>query len=90
MHSPWNILATPIRVICVFAVLLLMNPVKANEQKIETINLESVKKNWIDEINTTEYMQRGSESFKQKVILSPNCDRHGCYNYGPKAHPQNW
>lgn len=63
---------------------------KANEQKIETINLESVKKNWIDEINTTEYMQRGSESFKQKVILSPNCDRHGCYDYGPKAHPQNW
>lgn len=90
MHSPWNILATPIRVICVFAVLLLMNPVKANEQKIETVNLESVKKNWVDEINTTEYMQRGSESFKQKVILSPNCDRHGCYNYGPKAHPQNW
>jgi hypothetical protein len=90
MDSPWNILAKPIRVICVFAVLLLMNPVKANEQKIETINLESVKKNWIDEINTTEYMQRGSENFKQKVILSPNYGRHGCYNYGPKAHPQNW
>ncbi len=90
MDSPWNILAKPIRVICVFAVLLLMNPVKANEQKIETVNLESVKNNWVDEINTTEYMQRGSESFKQKVILSSSCDRHGCYNYGPKAHPQNW
>jgi hypothetical protein len=90
MHFLFNISTKPIRVICVFAVLLLMNPVKANEQKIETINLESVKKNWIDEINTTEYMQRGSESFKQKVILSPNCDRHGCYHYGPKAHPQNW
>jgi predicted membrane protein len=90
MHSLFNILAKPIRVSFVFAVLLLMNTVKANEQKIDTINLESVKKNWIDEINTTEYMQQGSESFKQKVILSPNYDRHGCYNYDPKAHPQNW
>ena len=90
MHFLFNISTKPIRFICVFAVLLLMNPVKANEQKIETINLESVKKNWIDEINTTEYMQQGSENFKQKVILSPNCDRHGCYNYGPNAHPQNW
>ncbi len=50
----------------------------------------ALKKNWVDQINTTEYMQRDSESFKQKGILSPNCDRHGCYNYGPKAHPQNW
>ncbi len=81
MHFLFNNSTKPILVICVFAVLLLMNPVKANEQKIETINLESVKKNWVDEINTTEYMQRGSESFKQKVILSPNCDRHGCYTY---------
>jgi hypothetical protein len=90
MHFLFNILAKPIRVICVFAVLFLIHPVKAVEQKIETINLESVKKNWVDEINTTEYMQRGSESFKQKGILSPNCDRHGCYNYDHKAHPQNW
>lgn len=44
MHSLWNILATAIRVSCVFAVLLLMNPVKANEQKIETINLDQLRK----------------------------------------------
>jgi hypothetical protein len=56
MHFLFNILAKPIRVICVFAVLFLIHPVKAVEQKIETINLESVKKNWVDEINTTEYM----------------------------------
>ncbi len=81
MQSLFNIFAKPFRVIFVFALLFLIHPVKANEQKIETINLESVKKNWVDEINTTEYMQRGSESFKQKGILSPNCDRHGCYTY---------
>ncbi len=81
MHFLFNNSTKPIRVICVFAVLLLMNPVKANEQKIETIDLESIKNNWVDEINTTEYMQRGSESFKQNGILLPNCDRHGCYTY---------
>ncbi len=81
MHSLFNILAKPIRVICIFAVLFLINPVKAVEQKIETINLESIKNNWVDEINTTEYMQRGSESYKQNGIPSPNCDRRGCYTY---------
>ena len=53
MHSLFNILAMPFRVISVFAVLFLIHPVKANEQKIETVNLESVKNNWVDEINTT-------------------------------------
>ncbi len=81
MHSLFNILAKPIRVICIFAVLFLINPVKAVEQKIETIDLESIKNNWVDEINTTEYMQRGSESYKQNGIPSPNCDRRGCYTY---------
>ncbi len=81
MHSLFNILAKPIRVICIFAVLFLINPVKAVEQKIETIDLESIKNNWVDEINTTEYMQRGSESYKQNGIPSPNCDSRGCYTY---------
>lgn len=82
MQSLLVILAKPCRVISIFAVLFLIHPVKANEQKIETVNLESVKNNWVDEINTTEYMQRGSENFNQKNIPSPNCDRHGCYNHG--------
>ena len=90
MQSLLVILAKPCRVISIFAVLFLIHPVKANEQKIETVNLESVKNSWVDEINTTEYMQRGSENFKQNGIPSPNCDRHGCYSYGSKAHPQNW
>jgi len=81
MHSLFKILAKPIRVICIFAVLFLINPVKAVEQKIETIDLESIKNNWVDEINTTEYMQRGSESYKQNGIPLPNCDRRGCYTY---------
>ncbi len=81
MHSLFNILAKPIRVIFVFALLFLINPVKAVEQKIETIDLESIKNNWVDEINTTEYMQRGSESYKQNGIPLPNCDRRGCYTY---------
>ncbi len=81
MQSLLVILAKPIRVICIFAVLFLINPVKAVEQKIETIDLESIKNNWVDEINTTEYMQRGSESYKQNGIPSPNCDRRGCYTY---------
>jgi predicted membrane protein len=81
MQSLFNIFAKPIRVIFVFALLFLINPVKAVEQKIETIDLESIKNNWVDEINTTEYMQRGSESYKQNGIPSPNCDRRGCYTY---------
>ncbi len=52
----------------------------ANENKIEAVDLESVKENWVDEINTTEYMQHGSESFK-RGYNKPNCDRHGCYTY---------
>ena len=81
MQSLFNILAKPFRVIFVFALLFLIHPVKANEQKIEAVNLESVKNNWVDEINATEYMQRGSESLKQNGIPSPNCDRRGCYTY---------
>ena len=80
MQSLLVILAKPCRVISIFAVLFLIHPVKANEQKIETVNLESVKNNWVDELNNTEYMQRGSESFKRGY--NPNCDRHGCYNHG--------
>ncbi len=81
MQSLFNIFAKPFRVIFVSALLFLIHPVKANEQKIEAVNLESVKNNWVDEINTTEYMQRGSESFKQNGIPLPNCDRRGCYTY---------
>lgn len=81
MQSLSNIFAKPFRVIFVSALLFLIHPVKANEQKIEAVNLESVKNNWVDEINTTEYMQRGSESFKQNGIPLPNCDRRGCYTY---------
>jgi len=40
----------------------------------------------VDEINNTEYMQRGSESFKRGY--NPNCDRHGCYNYG--SNKSSW
>jgi hypothetical protein len=43
MHFLFNILAKSLRIICIFAVLFLIHPVKAVEQKIETINLESVK-----------------------------------------------
>lgn len=81
MQSLFNIFAKPFRVIFVSALLFLIHPVKGNEQKIEAVNLESVKNNWVDEINTTEYMQRGSESFKQNGIPLPNCDRRGCYTY---------
>ena len=80
MHYFFDILAKPLKIICILAALFLIHPVIANENKIETVDLESVKKNWVDEINTTEYMQRGSESFKQKGMPSANCDRHGCYN----------
>ncbi len=71
----------PSELFFVSALLFLIHPVKANEQKIEAVNLESVKNNWVDEINATEYMQRGSESYKQNGIPSPNCDRRGCYTY---------
>lgn len=81
MQSLFNIFAKPFRVIFVSALLFLIHPVKANEQEIEAVNLESVKNNWVDEINTTEYMQRGSESFKQNGIPLPNCDRRRCYTY---------
>ena len=80
MHFLLYTLAKPLRIIYILAVLFLIHPVIANENKIETVDLESVKKNWVDEINTTEYMQRGSESFKRGYD-KPNCDRHGCYTY---------
>ena len=80
MHFLLYTLAKPLRIIYILAVLFLIHPVLANENKIETVDLESVKKNWVDEINTTEYMQRGSESFKRGYD-KPNCDRHGCYTY---------
>ena len=67
MHYLLDILAKPLRIICISAALFLIHPVIADEKKIETVDLESVKKNWVDEINTTEYMQRGSGSFSQKI-----------------------
>jgi len=73
-------LTKPLRIIYIFAILFLIHPVLADENRIETTDLESVKKNWVDELNNTEYMQRGSESFKRGY--NPNCDRHGCYNHG--------
>ena len=82
MHFLLDILAKSLRIIYIFAVLFLIHPVIADEKKIETVDLDSVKKNWADEVNNTEYMQRASGSFSQKNISSPNCDRHGCYNYG--------
>ena len=81
MHFLLNILAKPLRIIYILAALFLIHPVIANEKKIEAVDLESVKENWVDEINNTEYMLRGSESFK-RGYNKPNCDRHGCYNYG--------
>ena len=81
MHYFFDILAKHLRIIYILAALFSIHPVIANENKIETVDLESVKENWVDEINTTEYMQRGSESFK-RGYNKPNCDRHGCYNYG--------
>jgi len=80
MHFLLDTLAKPLRIIYILAALFLIHPVIANENKIETVGLESVKNNWVDEINTTEYMQRGSESFK-RGYNKPNCDRHGCYSY---------
>ena len=81
MHFLLKSLATTLGISCIPIALLISHPVIANENKIETVDLESVKENWVDEINTTEYMQRGSESFK-RGYNKPNCDRHGCYNYG--------
>ena len=81
MHFLPKSLATTLGISCIPIALLISHPVIANENKIETVDLESVKENWVDEINTTEYMQRGSESFK-RGYTKPNCDRHGCYNYG--------
>lgn len=81
MHFLLDILAKPFGIIYILAALFLIHPVIANENKIETVDLESVKENRVDEINTTEYMQRGSESFK-RGYNKRNCDRHGCYNYG--------
>ena len=88
MHFLLDILAKSLRIIYIFAVLFLIHPVIADEKKIETVDLDSVKKNWADEVNNTEYMQRGSGSFSQKNISSPNCDRHGCYNYG--SNKSSW
>jgi len=73
-------LTKPLRIIYIFAILFLIHPVLADERKTETINLESLKKNWVDETNNTEYIQQLPGSFSQKNIPSPNCDRHGCYN----------
>ena len=87
MHFLLKSLATTLGISCIPIALLISHPVIANENKIETVDLESVKENWVDEINTTEYMQRGSESFK-RGYNKPNCDRHGCYNYG--SNKSSW
>ena len=80
MHFLLKSLATTLGISCIPVALLIIHPVIANENKIETIDLESVKKNWVDETNNTEYIQQLPGSFNQKNIPSPNCDRHGCYN----------
>ena len=67
MHFLLKSLATTLGISCIPVALLTIHPVIANENRIEVVNLESVKKNWVDEFNNTP---------------SPNCDRHGCYNYG--------
>jgi len=67
MHFLLKSLATTLGITCIPVSLLTIHPVLADENRIETIDLESVKKNWVDEFNNTP---------------SPNCDRHGCYNYG--------
>ena len=66
MHFMLKSLATTLWISCIPVALLIIHPVLADE-KIETIDLESVKKNWVDELNNTP---------------SPNCDSHGCYNSG--------
>ena len=60
-------IAKPLRIIYIFAILFLIHPVLADERKTETINLESLKKNWVDEINNTEYIQQLPGSFSQKI-----------------------
>ena len=82
MHFLLKSLATTLGICCIPVALLTSHPVLADENRIETIDLESVKKNWVDELNNTEYMQRVPGSFSPKNIPSPNCDRHGCYNSG--------
>jgi len=67
MHFLLKSLATTLGTSCIPVALLTIHPVLADEKKIETTDLESVKKNWVDEFNNTP---------------SPNCDRHGCYNHG--------
>ncbi len=44
MHFLLDILAKPLRIIYIFAVLFLIHPVIADEKKIETVDLDSVKK----------------------------------------------
>ena len=82
MHILLDTIANPLRIICISAALFLIHPVLADENRVETIDLESVKKNWVDESNNTEYMQQVPGSVSPKNIPSPNCDRHGCYNHG--------
>jgi hypothetical protein len=88
MHFLLKSLATTLGISCIPVALLIIHPVIANENKIETIDLESVKKNWVDETNNTEYIQQLPGSFNQKNIPSPNCDRHGCYNNG--SNKSSW
>jgi len=88
MHFLLKSLATTLGISCIPVALLMIHPVIANENKIETIDLESVKKNWVDETNNTEYIQQLPGNFNQKNIPSPNCDRHGCYNNG--SNKSSW
>ena len=88
MHFLLKSLATTLGISCIPVALLMIPPVIANENKIETIDLESVKKNWVDETNNTEYIQQLPGSFNQKNIPSPNCDRHGCYSNG--SNKSSW
>ena len=67
MHFFLELPVKTLGISCIPVALLTIHPVIANENRIEAVNLESVKKNWVDELNNTP---------------SPNCDRHGCYNYG--------
>jgi len=82
MHFLLKSLATTLGISCIPVALLTIHPVLADGNRVETIDLGSVKKNWVDEINNTEYMQRVPGSFSQNNTPSPNCDRHGCYNHG--------
>ena len=67
MHFFLELPVKTLGISCIPVALLTIHPVIANENRIEAVNLESVKKNWVDEFNNTP---------------SPNCDRHGCYNSG--------